>query len=151
MKQIITKLSIVALMVSLAACSTNTRQDNTVVGAGTGAVVGGLLGAIGGGWVIAAGAVVGGVVGGVVGHSMDSTDTVAINTSMDKNSINVPSNWTNTKTGTWYKITPTSPVMAYKGSTYCRHYTVYTKHNGKSTHTNGVACRNSDGLWQQVR
>ncbi len=155
MKQTIAKLTLIALVISLTACSTNTRDQNTAAGAGTGAVVGGVVGALahaGSGWVIAAGAIVGALVGGVIGHSMDSTDNSHMNTAMDKNSINAPSHWTNDKTGIWYKIVPTSGVMAYKGSTYCRHYVAYGKsHHGKTMKTRGIACRSADGMWQQVR
>jgi surface antigen len=156
MKNVISKLTVIALVVSLTACSTNTREQNTMVGAGTGAVAGGLIGSLasgaGAGWVIAAGAVVGALVGGAIGHSMDSTDSVNMNTAMDKNTINEPSNWTNDKTGMWYKIVPTSGVIQYKGSTYCRHYMAYGKsHSGKIVKTKGIACRDANGMWMQVR
>lgn len=155
MKQIITKISLIALIASLTACSTNTQNQNTMIGAGTGAVAGGLLGSLasgaGSGWVIAAGAVVGGLIGGYIGHSMDSSDSAHMNAAMDKNSINEPSNWKNDKTGIWYKIVPTSGVVKYHGNHYCRHYVAYGKHHGKTTKTNGVACRGNNGMWQQVR
>lgn len=156
MKKIIATVSIAALITSLTACSTNTQKENTMVGAGTGAVVGGLVGTLahgaGSGWVIAAGAVVGGLVGGLIGHNMDSSDTANMNAAMDKNSIDEPHNWTNSKTNTWYKIVPTSDVMEYKGSSYCRHYVAYGKTgSGKTTKTRGVACRDSKGMWHQVR
>src|SRR5437867_335871 len=115
MKKIMTSVTIFVLITSLTACSTNTQNENTVLGAGTGAVVGGLAGSLangaGSGWVIAAGAVIGALVGGYIGNNMDNSDTANMNTAMDKNSINEPRNWTNSKTGTWYKIVPTSEVM----------------------------------------
>lgn len=156
MKKWITQLTIVALVVNLAACSTNTTRENTMVGAGTGAVVGGLAGSLasgaGRGWVIAAGAVVGALVGGYVGHSMDSTDKDHMNTAMDNNAINKPSNWKNDKTGVWYKIVPTSDVMEYKGSTHCRHYDAFGKtKSGKTKKTSGIACRDAHGMWYQVK
>lgn len=135
--------------------ATNTRNENTAIGAGTGAVVGGALGTIakgaGRGWVIAAGAVVGALTGGWLGHSADSSDNSQMNTALDKNDIDEPSKWTNDKTGVWYKIVPTSGVISYKGSTYCRHYEAYGKVNGKTQTTKGVACRSADGMWQQVK
>ncbi|OGT55124.1 MAG: hypothetical protein A3F43_05455 [Gammaproteobacteria bacterium RIFCSPHIGHO2_12_FULL_42_10] len=156
MKQIMMKFTLIALIVSLTACSTNTQKENTAAGAGTGAVIGGLAGTLatgaGRGWVIAAGAVVGALIGGIWGHSMDHSDQNNMNSAMDNNSMNVPSHWTNDKTGVWYKIVPTSSVIEYKGSTYCRHYVAYGKTTaGKTTKTKGIACRNSDGMWQQVK
>ncbi len=155
MKRTLTAITVIALVVSLTACSTNTRDQNTMIGAGTGAVAGGLLGTLasgaGAGWVVAAGAVVGGIIGGVVGHSMDSSDNTHINTILNDNAINEPSNWKNDKTGVWYKITPTSGVINYKGATHCRHYTAYGKHNGKTSVTKGIACRADNGMWQQVK
>lgn len=151
------KLMAFALIIfafNLTACSTNTRDQNTVVGAGTGAVAGGLVGTLaqgaGSGWVIAAGAVVGALVGGMIGYSMDSTDTANMNTAMDKNAIDIPSNWTNDKTGVWYKITPTSAAITYRGNPNCRHYVAYGKSNRKSIKTEGIACRMDNGMWQQV-
>jgi surface antigen len=155
MDNTMTKLTLIALIFSLTACSTNTQEQNTAVGAGTGAVVGGLVGSLargaGSGWVIAAGAVVGAVIGGILGHSMDSTDNANINTALDKNSINEPANWTNDKTGVWYKIIPTSDVMVYHGNVYCRHYVAYGHYKGKMVETKGIACRNEAGMWQQVK
>lgn len=155
MRKIITTFALVTLVLNLTACATNTRNENTAVGAGTGAVLGGAVGSLaqgaGSGWIIAAGAVVGGLIGGAIGYNMDSTDTVNVNTALDKNSIDVPSNWTNDKTGVWYKITPTSPVMTYKGNTNCRHYVAYGKSGNKTIKTKGIACRAENGMWQQVK
>lgn len=155
MKQTLLKLTLIAMVISLTACSTNTRDENTAVGAGSGAVIGGLVGSIakgaGSGWVIAAGAVVGALIGGVIGNNMDSSDSSHINATMNNNDINQPSNWTNTNSGTWYKIVPTSGVMTYKGNPSCRHYVAYAKVNGHTTKTRGIACRMDNGMWQQVR
>ena len=63
-----------ALSLSLVACSTTpTRQDQTAIGVGTGAVIGGALGNVIGkntdGTVI--GAAIGGLIGGIVGHNYE--------------------------------------------------------------------------------
>ncbi len=155
MKQLISKVAIVAVIASMTACSTNTQNENTAVGAGTGAVAGGLLGTLasgaGSGWVIAAGAVVGALIGGTIGHSMDHTDTDNTNAAMNNNAMNQPSNWSNEKAGTWYKIVPTSKVYTYGGNPNCRNYVAYGKYHGKTTKTKGIACRMKDGMWQQVK
>jgi surface antigen len=155
MKRIIMKLSVLALITSLTACSSNTRDQNTAVGAGTGAVAGGLLGSIakgaGSGWVIAAGAIVGALIGGAIGSSMDSTDNTSANNALDNNAINEPSNWTNTQTGSWYKIVPTSEPFTYRGNPNCRNYVAYAKRHGKTVESRGMACRLENGMWQQVK
>lgn len=155
MNKIVSMIAAATLVVSVTSCSTNTQNENTAIGAGTGAVAGGLLGSLasgaGSGWVIAAGAVAGALIGGYIGHSMDSSDTSHMSTALDKNSINEPSNWTNDKTGVWYKIVPTSDIMAYKGNPNCRHYVAYGKKDGKTTKTSGIACRMNNGMWQQVK
>lgn len=156
MKQPIMKMTIIAVIVSLGltSCSTNTQDQNTMVGAGTGAVVGGLLGSIakgaGSGWVIAAGVVVGALIGGVIGHSVDSTDSNNMNMAMEHNATGESFEWHNPKTGATYTIVPTTPKMTYKGNPDCRHYAAYGRLHGKSTRTNGIACRLEDGNWQRV-
>jgi surface antigen len=155
MKKVLTNLTVAALIVSLTACSTNTREQNTVVGAGTGAVAGGLIGSLatgaGSGWVIAAGVVVGALIGGLIGNSMDSSDCTQMNTAMDHNAMNQPSNWQNHKSGAVYKVVPTSGFVSYRGNPYCRHYVAYGQYRGKTTETRGIACRMNDGMWKQVR
>lgn len=155
MKQIITKLTLVAVIASLTACSTNTQEQNTMIGAGTGAVAGGLLGSIakgaGSGWVIAAGAVVGALVGGVIGNSMDSSDCMQASSAMSDNAIDQPANWQNNQTGNTYKIVPTSGYFKYHQYQSCRHYIAYGKSHGQAVETKGIACRMDDGMWKQVR
>lgn len=151
MKQPIIKLALLALVMSLTACSTNTREQNTVVGAGSGAVVGGLIGTVGGGWAVAGGIIAGGLIGGLIGHNMDSSDNSNMYVAMDKNAMNQSSEWKNEKTGDVYTVVPTSEVFTYKGNTHCRHYVAYGKHHGKSTKTKGIACRVNNDVWERMR
>lgn len=157
MKKIITNAAIVACIASLTACSTNTQEQNTVIGAGTGAVAGGLLGSLatgaGSGWVIAAGAVVGGLIGGAIGYNMDNSDTTHVNSAMDENDINEPASWQNGQTNNWYKIVPTSDVFTYQGHEECRKYVAYGKgkHHHKTVKTQGIACRMDNGMWKQIK
>ena len=60
----------IALLVVIAvvACGCETREKGTVVGAGTGAVVGGIAGNNIDGLSTVEGAILGGVVGGLMGH-----------------------------------------------------------------------------------
>lgn len=136
--------------VGLTGCSTNTRNENTAIGAVTGTVVGGVAGGLigSGAGAVALGAVAGALVGGVIGHSMESSDSTQMYTSMEKNSSNQPTTWTNESTKVTYVIVPTSKVMHYKGYSYCRKYrATATMSNGEHYHFHGIACRQADGTW----
>jgi len=156
MKKMIATVTVTAFVASLSGCSTNTQDQNTAVGAGTGAVAGGLLGTIakgaGRGWVIAGAAVVGALIGGMIGHDMDTSDHSNMNTAMDNNSVNKSSSWKNTNSGNTYNVTPTSGFFSYKGYTNCRRYVAYGMNGeGQNVKTHGIACRMDDGMWHQVK
>lgn len=130
-------------------CSTNTQGQNTGIGAVSGAVVGGVASGLLGGNAVAIGlsAIGGALIGGYIGHSVDHSDATNINNTLSTNATNMPSHWTNPKTGVVYRITPTSDVMTYKGNSYCRNYTATAVSHSKK-HTNyGTACRQADGSW----
>jgi surface antigen len=152
MKNIFIKLAVLVLAFSLAACSTNTQQQNTGIGVVTGAVVGGVAGGLAGGSALAvgAGAVVGGLVGGLIGHSADSSDQAQMYTTLDKNPANQPTKWTNTKTGATYVMVPVSKHMAYRTYKNCRKFYTTAIINGKKQYVHGVACRRADGTWVAV-
>ncbi|OGT55387.1 MAG: hypothetical protein A3F14_01760 [Gammaproteobacteria bacterium RIFCSPHIGHO2_12_FULL_43_28] len=153
MKNILSVLSIcIASTLMLAACSTNTRQENTLLGAASGAVVGGLAGgAIGsGGGAVAVGAVAGAIIGGVIGNSMESSDNTRMTHVMNNNGTNHATRWSNSHNGVRYSVKPTSRVMAYKGYSHCRSYTSTAIINGKKQMMTGVACRQADGSWRTM-
>lgn len=149
-------MTIIALSsASLSGCSTNTNDQNTAIGAGTGAVLGGAAGSLargaGSGWVIAAGAVVGALIGGLIGHNMDSSDQIHANAAMNNNAMNTSSSWKNVENNTTYKVVPTSNYFTWRGNPNCRHYVAYGTYNGHTTKTYGVACRLEDGTWRKVK
>jgi surface antigen len=138
--------------IGLVGCSSNTQNENTGVGAVTGAAVGGvgagLLHASPAG--IAAGVVGGAIIGGVIGHSMDSTDSTTSYTVIKSNPTNQTTKWVNHKTGVTYTMTPTSDLFTVNGNPNCRKfYFTATKH-GKMHHHNGTACLMQDGNWHSV-
>src|SRR3990167_10563352 len=107
MKNILSVLSIcIASTLMLAACSTNTRQENTLLGAASGAVVGCLAGgAIGsGGGAVAVGAVAGAIIGCVIGHSMESSDNMHMARAMNNNRTNHASHWRNNHNNVRYSV-----------------------------------------------
>lgn len=154
MKMVITKVMVVVMAFSLASCATNTRQENTVAGAGTGAVAGGLLGALvngaSHGAAIGVGAVVGAVIGGLIGHSMESTDRTNTYKTMNSNPTDSSMVWSNHKSDVHYKITPTSSWMTINGNPFCRTYVAKAIIQGTKRVVNGTACRQPDGTWVDV-
>jgi len=135
-------------------CSTNTQSQNTGVGAVGGAVVGGVAAGVLGGNPVAVGvsAIAGALIGGYIGHSMDHSDVSNMNNAMNNNATNMPSTWTNPKTGVTYHLTPTSDMMTYKGNNSCRKYVATATMQGEKHKTkHGIACRQSDGSWMMMK
>lgn len=125
-----------------------------MIGAGTGAAIGGVAAGLAGASPVglAASIIGGGVIGGLIGHSMDSSDSSKVNDAMDHNVPNKTTTWTNEKTGTTYEITPSSGRMTYKGNTDCRRFHgVEIMRNGKHHRISGVACRESNGSWKMMK
>lgn len=155
MKKILACMVLVTASAGLVtSCSTNTQAQNTGVGAVSGAVVGGVASGVLGGNPVAIGvsAIAGALIGGYIGHSMDHSDTTAMNNTMTNNATNMPSTWTNPKTGTVYRITPTSDLMTYNGNSACRKYVASgTTSKGKKHTTHGIACRQADGSWIMMK
>lgn len=154
MKKIMTGIVVAALSTSLiTGCSSNTQAENTGIGAVSGAAVGGVASGLLGGNPVAIGvsAVAGALIGGYIGHSMDSTDKSSMNTAMTGNATNMPSTWTNPKTGIVYNITPTSDMMTVNGNPNCRTYKASAIVKGKKHYSRGTACRQSDGSWVMTK
>lgn len=158
MKQFIIKSAILAASIGMvvSCSSTNTQHENTMIGAGTGAVIGGLAGsAIGAGTgqvvAVGVGAVAGALVGGYVGSSMDSSDKVKASQALEHNPKQKSTHWKNKKTGAHYTMLPTSEHIAYKGNSDCRNYTTTGWIHGKKQQVDGVACRKADGSWQTMQ
>lgn len=138
-----------------ACSSSNTQQQNTGVGAVSGAVVGGLAGSLVGGGAgrvaaIGAGAIIGALIGGSIGKSMDSSDTVRTYHAMSYNHPHKATHWRNIKTGARYTVIPTSGMLTINGNPNCRDYKTIANMNGKRQEVYGTACRQADGTWQTV-
>lgn len=154
MKSVLTKLAVLALSFSLAACSTNTQKENTTIGAVTGAVGGGLLGSLFGGGTgkvvaVGVGAIAGGLLGGYVGHNMQSSDNANMDNCLNNAPAGKTKHWKNKSTGTRYSMTPGKQVTV-AGYNYCRQYQTTVTMNGKSQVINGTACRGTNGQWQTI-
>ncbi|SRR5579883_143820 len=155
MKNFLVNCLVLVLSISLVSCSTNTRNQNTAVGAVTGGAVGGLAGSLVGAGTgqavaIGAGIVAGALIGGYIGSRMDSSDNTQMYGAMNK-PVNHPTTWKNSRSGGTYTMVPTSKMMTVNGNPNCRRYHTTAVMGGKTETTNGIACLQSDGTWRAVR
>ena len=143
---------VILASIGLVGCASNSQNENTGLGVVGGGAVGGIVGGLAGGSpaAVGIGIVAGAVIGGLIGHSMDSSDHSAMNNAMTHNATNEPTYWTNSKTGAQYKVTPTSNIMTVGNNPNCRKFKSTAIINGKRHKVNGVACRQSNGIWKAV-
>lgn len=124
----------------------------------TGQVVGGILGGVAGHQVggghgrdvaTVVGAIAGTFIGGAVGRSMDDTDRLKAQQSLEYNQTHQPSHWYNPDSGNEYTLTPTRTYQS-NGGQYCREYTSDVVVGGRRETAYGTACRQADGSWKVV-
>ncbi len=156
------KIALVAMVVSslaLTGCETmNNTGTKQLIGTGSGAVIGGLLGSkIGDGsgqlWATGAGALVGALVGSEIGKSLDRADqqyASQANYQAQNAPIGEPISWSNPESGNYGKVVATKDGYSQSGK-YCREFqqTIYV--GGREESAYGVACRQPDGSWQIVQ
>ncbi len=142
----------------LTACETfqgvGTKQ---AVGAGGGAIIGGVLGSkIGDGngqlWATGAGALIGAFLGSEIGKSLDSVDKQKMSNAVYQAHdapVGEPISWNNPQSGNSGNVVATKDGYSASGK-YCREYqqTIYV--GGKEETAYGQACRQPDGSWQVV-
>lgn len=153
MKRMLINVVLISAL-GLVGCSTNnTRNENTGIGAVTGAAVGGVGAGLLGGNAVAVGAgIVGGaLIGGLMGHSMDSSDSMQGNTAVADNSTNQTSSWYNPNKRIKYTMTPTSGRFTVNGNPNCRNFHFTSTRAGKMHDYDGTACLMSDGYWHSIK
>ena len=152
-------LALVMMFVStlaLGACETFQGAGNKqLIGAGSGAVLGGILGSkVGGGsgqlWATGAGVLLGTLVGSEIGKSLDKADQQYMsNASYEAQTapIGEPITWNNPESGNSGEVVATKEGYSASGR-YCREYqqTIYV--GGKEETGYGTACQQPDGSWQ---
>lgn len=153
-----------ALGASLSACGTMTDGayvDNrgvglktgigTLLGAGTGALVGNQFGkGKGNGAMTALGALAGGMIGHSIGSSLDRVDQmyaeraqrVAMNLPIGQEAV-----WQNQRTGNHGVVTPVREGYDRAGR-LCREYQTTIVVGGRQEQAYGTACRQPDGTWR---
>jgi surface antigen len=142
----------VLLLSSLISCETR-QQSGTVMGAGTGALLGSQFGK-GSGKILGAGigALLGGFAGNQIGKSLDDRDRVRMSEStqraLERNKTGQTSTWQNPDSGNSGTITTTR--TSQREGRYCREYTQTLTVGGKTEKGYGTACRQPDGSWEIV-
>ena len=133
----------------LGGCATHQGQ-NEQAGMFIGGLLGGLLGSeVGSGdgriAAIIVGTLAGAQIGGSVGRSMDDTDRMKTNQTLETVRTGVGSSWVNPDTGNRYAVTPTRTYESTSGP--CREYTIDAEIDGSTETVIGTACRQSNGTW----
>ena len=131
------------------------ENTGTLLGAGTGALLGAAV-AGGGTGDRLAGAAIGGLVGGLVGNrigaSLDEQDRrrayAAQEEALEHGKSGVATSWRNPDSGHYGAFVP-GPAYADNGRN-CRSYTHTIYIGGQPQTARGVACRNRDGTWTPV-
>lgn len=131
-------------------CANMTNEQGGLL---AGAAVGGALGSLfggGSGRVAAAiiGTGIGAFIGSRIGQSMDRTDAIALNRTLESNPTGQTRAWTNPDTHNRYRVTP---VKTYKqNGEFCRRYHMTAVIDGKAEKLTGNACRQPNGVWKTV-
>ena len=151
-------LFMVVAAMSLSACETlQGRGNKELLGAGGGALAGGLLGAqLGDGsgrlWATGAGALIGALVGSEIGSSLDKADRAYANTANQRAAtapVGETVTWNNPDSGNYGSVTPTRDGYSSSGR-YCREYQQTIVVGGHEESAYGQACQQPDGSWEIV-
>ena len=146
MKKLALLIMSFAFAALLAGCATKEEQG-TVVGASTGALIGGAM-SRGNPAGIIGGALVGGFIGNRIGKSMDDEDRRrAYAAQMSAFENGQRADW-NAPNGHYGYVEP-RPIYYYHDMT-CREFAQTVFINGRPETMVGRACRGPDGVWREV-
>lgn len=155
-------LALIMMVVStfaLSACQTLQGTGNKqLLGAGTGAILGGVLGSnVGDGsgqlWATGAGALLGAWAGSEVGKSLDKADQQYMsNATYEAQSAPVgePISWNNPESGHAGEVVTTKDGYSASGK-YCREFQQTVFIGGQEETAYGQACQQPDGSWQIIQ
>jgi surface antigen len=156
MKRILTLILLTVFMTAGCAPQMGSKETGgTIIGAGTGALIGSQIGRGKGQLVaVAIGTLAGALIGGEVGRSLDRADQIAMQrnaqVALETNRTNQGSTWVNPDTGHSGTLTPVQTYQNPEGQ-YCREYVQTVNVGGQSQQAYGTACRQPDGSWMIVR
>lgn len=157
MKKLIV-LIIVALLV-LSGCAPYAggprEQSGTIIGAGTGALLGAQVGGGRGRLVaVAIGTLAGALIGQDIGRTLDRADQIAMQQNAQYALEHAPTQsstpWRNPDSGNRGEITPIETYQTSAGQ-YCREYRQTVWIGGEKQEAYGTACRQPDGSWKIIR
>jgi surface antigen len=152
MKHMLTVVVLLALSVSGCAYPVGPRESTgTLLGAGTGALIGSQIGSGEGRLVaVALGTLAGALIGQDVGRTLDRADLAYMQqnaqSSLETSPSYQTSSWINPDTGHSGSVTPTRTYQNSSGQ-YCREYQQTVVINGSQQQAYGTACRQPDGSW----
>lgn len=152
-------ISLIAPLIAISGCATNSYSQRQTTGAMAGAALGGLLGAQFGGKrgsdrlaTTAAGVFIGTLIGSEIGRSMDEVDRMRANeanTRAQTAPLGEKVIWNNPQNNHTGSVTPTREGHTESGN-YCREFYQTVSIGGKTEDAYGVACRQPDGTWRIV-
>lgn len=143
---------------SMTACNTLQNSGNKqLIGGGTGAVLGGLLGSqVGDGsgrlWATGAGVLLGALVGSEIGSSLDKADMNYAQQAQNRAysaPVGETVQWNNPESGNSGTYKATRDGYSSSGR-YCREYQQTVTVGGKKQSAYGTACQQPDGSWEIV-
>jgi len=149
---------IVLLVFAIAGCSPTAGPKEgagTLIGAGTGAVLGGQIGHGKGRLVaVAIGTLAGALMGQEIGRSLDRADQIAMQQNaqyaLEYTPTNTSTPWRNPDSGNHGQITPVETYQKTSGE-YCREYQQTVWIGNEQQQAYGTACRQPDGTWKIIR
>ncbi|RDK11214.1 RT0821/Lpp0805 family surface protein [Cupriavidus lacunae] len=128
----------------------NKTTSGALIGAGTGAALGGIL-SHGNAGAIVAGGLAGALLGGIIGKEMDERDReareAALRHALQTTPNNQPKTWHNAKTGNSGTIKPLSGYSKSPNAQTCRKFSETYVKEGKTYEQTSQACRNANGEW----
>jgi surface antigen len=131
------------------------ETGGTLIGAGTGALIGSQIGGGRGTLVaVAVGTLAGALLGQEVGRSLDRADQMAMQQNAQYALEYTPTRqstaWRNPDSGNYGSITPIETYQTPAGQ-YCREYLQSVVIGGQQQQAYGTACRQPDGSWKIIR
>jgi surface antigen len=131
------------------------ETGGTLLGAGTGALLGSQIGS-GRGTIVAVaiGTLAGALLGQEIGRSLDRADQLMMERNaqyaLENTRTNVATTWRNPDSGNYGAITPTETYQTSQGQ-YCREYSQTVVVAGQAQQAYGTACRQPDGQWLIIK
>ncbi|ABA89983.1 hypothetical protein Pcar_2748 [Syntrophotalea carbinolica DSM 2380] len=131
------------------------ESGGTLIGAGTGALIGSQIGGGRGTLVaVAVGTLAGALLGQEVGRSLDRADQLAMQQNaqyaLEYTPTRQSTTWRNPDSGNYGSITPIETYQTPNGQ-YCREYLQNVIIGGQQQQAYGTACRQPDGNWKIIR